>query len=248
MGCGRCLELLFIIAYPETFEKVCFIAPLLPIPHGSCCWDKLDPKHITERYQVKYFCLKWSWLLLESCCLVNAKKFCSLWSGRWRKSRRLLQRPKFWERWKRRGQLTVALFHISKGNLFSLCLVLFFLEWPTAQFVCVETIWENKVYVSRMCHSILPTKLIPSHTVKHLPPTKNTIKWNWASDFLKNPMNISNSKVILNQENKDRVPAGLNLKLSIFLTARTFSCMNHLPEDAEVTRSPKSVFAFFFFS
>lgn len=87
----------------------------------------------------------------------------------------------------------------------------------------------------------------PSHIVKHLPPTKNTIKRNWASDFLKNPMNISNSKVILNQENKDRGPAGLNLKLSIFLTARTFSCMNHLPEDAEVTRSPKSVFAFFFF-
>lgn len=87
----------------------------------------------------------------------------------------------------------------------------------------------------------------PSHIVKHLPPTKNTIKRNWASDFLKNPMNISNSKVILNQENKDRGPAGLNLKLSIFLTARTFSCMNHLPEDAKVTCSPKSVFAFFFF-
>lgn len=66
-------------------------------------------------------------------------------------------------------------------------------------------------------------------------------------------MNISNGKVILNQEDKDRGPAGLNLKLSIFglhvtlfLTARTFSCMNHLPEDAKVIRSPKSFLLFCF--
>ena len=64
-------------------------------------------------------------------------------------------------------------------------------------------------------------------------------------------MNISNGKVLLNQENKDRGPAGVSLKLGIFglglapfLAGRMFSHMNHLPEDAKAIHSSESGFCF----
>lgn len=64
-------------------------------------------------------------------------------------------------------------------------------------------------------------------------------------------MNISNSKVFLNQENKDRGLAGVRLKLGIFglglalvLAGRMFSHMNHSPEDAKAIHSSESGFCF----
>ena len=55
-------------------------------------------------------------------------------------------------------------------------------------------------------------------------------------------MNISNNRVLLNQES--RCPAGVSIKFGIDvaldLMGKMFSYMNHLPEDTQVTHSPKS--------
>lgn len=62
-------------------------------------------------------------------------------------------------------------------------------------------------------------------------------------------MNISNGKVFLNQENKDRGPVGVGLKSDIFglglalvLAGRMFSHMDHSPEYANAIQSSESGF------
>lgn len=64
-------------------------------------------------------------------------------------------------------------------------------------------------------------------------------------------MSISDGKVPLNQENKNRGLAGVSLKLGIIglslalvLVGRMFSHLNHSPEDAKAIHSSESGFCF----